>query len=141
MKKFARIFTFAAILTLGTTTTLTSCDENQMEDFVESVNIVGTWNCTETVLSTTTSMRTRPHYNGLITFRSNFSFSDSFGNTGTWSIKNRKITLVYDRGFSRIVQFMIQDGYTTNTMVLTTTIDMGDGHPDLCTVTLRNVNR
>ena len=141
MKKIARIFTFFAILTLGTTTTLTSCDENTMEDFVESVNIVGTWSCTESVISTTCPSDARYHYNGLMTFRANHTFSDSYGESGTWSIKNRIITLFYDRGFRRDVKFIVQDGYTTKTMVLTTTLDMGYGETCLCSVTLRNVSR
>jgi hypothetical protein len=141
MKKIARMLMFVALLTLGTTTTLTSCDENQMEDFVESVNIIGTWSCTESVIPTTNPSANRYHYNGLITFRANHSFTDSYGDTGTWSIKNRMITLVYDNGLIRNVQFLIQDGYTSQTMVLTTTLNMAHGDTCLCSVVLRNVKR
>ena len=76
-----------------------------------------------------------------ITFRANHSFTDSYGDTGTWSIKNRMITLVYDNGLIRNVQFLIQDGYTSQTMVLTTTLNMAHGDTCLCSVVLRNVKR
>ena len=141
MKKFSKIFMFAAILTLGTTTTLTSCDERMMEDFAESVNIVGTWSCSESVHSTSNPAYSKYRYNGLITFRANHSFSDSYGETGTWSIYNRKITLVYDNSFGRTVEFYVQDGYTTRRMVLKATFDAGMGRTSVCTVTLDNVNR
>ena len=141
MKKIISTCMFAAILALGTTTTLTSCTESQMEDFVESVNIVGTWNCTETIVSSSSPSDAMYHYNGQITFRADHSFYDSYGDTGTWSIRNKVITLVYDYGFVRDVQFFVQDGYTPQLMVLTTTICSRTGEACLYSVTLRNIRR
>ncbi len=120
---------------------LTSCDEKAMEDFVESVNLVGTWKCSETVHTSVSSSDVRPFFTGLMTFNSNHTFYDSYGERGTWSLRNRTITLYYDNGYIGTVQLLVQDGYTPDKMVLTTTIDLGHGRTCFSTVTLRNARR
>lgn len=138
MKKLAKHYLFAVLLIFGASTMLTSCDEKAMEDFVESVNLVGKWNCSETIHSSDRSIR--PFFDGYIQFEANHTFTDSHGDRGEWSIKNRTITLDYHRGYAGIIQMLVQEGYTTEKMVLTTTINLGYDRQCFSTVTLRNIH-
>lgn len=138
MKKIAKMFAFVMMMTLGTTTMLTSCDERLMEDIAESINLVGTWESTEKLCSVDYPGHNHINFNGLITFRSNHEFFDDHGSGGTWSLSNGILTLKYDRGYNNIVQFYIQDGYNRNCMKLNTTVNTGF-ETYRSTVTLRYV--
>ena len=65
---------FAAILTCGSTTVLTSCSDDEVEDFVEAVNLVGTWKGTIISLTPAPSSRLEFEMDGSVTFNANGTF-------------------------------------------------------------------
>ena len=136
MKKFVKKYLLAMILILGSATMFTSCDEKLMEDIAESVNLVGTWQCSETVHSSVSPSDIRPTFDGYITFRADHTFTDNYGFSGNWYLKNRTVTLDYNSRYKGRVQLLVQEGYTTKRMVLTTNIDLGYGRSCFSTVTL-----
>ena len=91
MKRFL-IWMFAAILTCGTATVFTSCNEDDVEEFITKLTLVGTWNV---------SVSSSPALPGdaslglgeTITFNSNGTFENNHGETGSWAMNGWKITI------------------------------------------------
>ncbi len=110
---------FAAILTCGSTTVLTSCSDDEVEDFVEAVNLVGTWKGTIISLTPAPSSRLEFEMDGSVTFNANGTFVNSDGEKGEWSLRDKTISMVYtENGQSFTQQYYVQDGYTRDQIEL-----------------------
>ena len=114
----------AAILTCcGTTTVLTSCDDDDVENVMETLNIVGTW-------KTIGDVTPNPVGNIKFDFYSSIEFKsdgtvvcfDKNDNkmTGTWSLRDRTLTIVWSYGGETYSEtYSVQDGWTRDRMVIT----------------------
>lgn len=78
----------------GTTLVTSSCGDDEVEDFIETINLVGTWK--EVDLKVTPDLENPEMVEfgefATITFNSDFTYSVTNGETGTWQLKDKTIT-------------------------------------------------
>ncbi|MBP5388485.1 MAG: hypothetical protein J6Y97_14040 [Prevotella sp.] len=136
MKKLVK-WMLAAILICGTATTLTSCEQEDMDDIVNTANVIGTWKSSDMQISPTPECDLDLHLDGYFTFNANGTFTDCCGKNGRWTLRNKMITLIYPNGDGRNMQYTIQGGYSRKQMVLMSTINTEDGNHYLCSIILK----
>ncbi len=135
MKKLVK-WMLAAILICGTATTLTSCEQEEMEDIINTANIIGTWKSGDTKFSPTPESDLDLDFDGCITFNADGTFTDCTGKNGHWTLREQTVTLYYPNGDAQNRQYTIQDGFSRNHMVLSTTINTEDGNSYHCSFIL-----
>ena len=127
MKKYL-FWIFVSMLLCAGTTFITSCTEDEVNDFIESVNLVGTW---KQVSRSITPELENPElvefYDNLTTtINSDFTYSSSNGETGTWRLKDRTIytTWTYDGETGEETAYI--ESFERDQMVLSSTIRVPD---------------
>ncbi|MBR5653353.1 MAG: hypothetical protein IKX22_04665 [Prevotella sp.] len=115
MKKIL-IWMFAAILSCGMTTVFTSCNEDDVEEFIAKATLVGTWNVSAT------SSPTLPDGASLglgetITFKSSGSFENNYGEEGDWSLNGWTLKMK-NNVEDIILTFNIHEDYTPSRVVM-----------------------
>lgn len=137
MKRFL-IWMFAAILTCGTATVFTSCNEDDVEEFITKLTLVGTWNV---------SVSSSPALPGdaslglgeTITFNSNGTFENNHGETGSWAMNGWKITIKGSEGYT--LTYIIHEDYTPSRVVMDSDVVLeGMNNKYHVTVVLSKVN-
>jgi hypothetical protein len=64
------------------------------------------------------------------------TFTDCTGKNGHWTLREQTVTLYYPNGDAQNRQYTIQDGFSRNHMVLSTTINTEDGNSYHCSFIL-----
>lgn len=113
----------AAFLLCCTPAVLTSCNDDDVEDFMESINLIGTWEVTG--YTVTPAVADGDEINiakgQKIVFKNDLTFIDSEGNSGTWKISEKKIYVTYPG--EKEALFAEVKSYTRDDMVLTVISD------------------
>ena len=124
MKK-TMMWMLAAILTLcGTTTVLTSCDDDDVENVMETLNIVGRWKTTvEVTPSPVDEMEitflSDIEFKGDGTVISHFDLEDDLTDA-KWTLRDKTLILTQSIEGEVITNTLkIQDGWTRDRMVMT----------------------
>ena len=68
---------------------ITSCGDDEMEDFVESIELIGTWKTTEFKSSPSLPKDAKFELNNEVTFNADHSMILENGETAKWSLKNK----------------------------------------------------
>lgn len=148
MKKIF-IWMFAAILSCGLTTVVTSCDDDDVEDVMETINMVGKWTGSAQV-SPIPSFDLEITFEGITTFNSDYTYTsvdvDGITTTGKWSLIRQSLRMTETvQGQEISHEFKIQDGWTRNRVVMTTTIeDLDENNKPISytlTITLNRVDK
>ena len=129
MKKLF-MWVLAATLMCGTTTVFTSCDDDDVEDIMETINLVGKWKSTGQVTPKPTD-NLEIDFNSTIEFKSDGTFSTTYSDnetaTGTWTLRGKVLTMSYNiSGVQTSQNFNIQEGWSRDRMVMTTVINDED---------------
>ena len=120
------LWMLVAILALcSATTVMTSCDDDDVDDIVGSLNIVGKWRTSAQVtppLADGVDLR----IDGDIEFKADGTVVsiDTNGTqaTGTWTLKDKTLTMTLTvDGQTASNTYKVQDGWTRDKMVLTYT--------------------
>ena len=78
---------------------ITSCGDDEVEDFVESIELIGTWKTTEFKSSPSLPKDAKFELNNKVTFNADHSMILENGETAKWSLKNKTVTIEYsDQG-------------------------------------------
>lgn len=113
----------AAFLLCCTPAVLTSCNDDDVEDFMESINLIGTWEVTD--YTVTPAVADGDEINiakgQKIVFKNDLTFIDSEGNSGTWKVSEKKIYVTYPGEEEAL--FAEVKSYTRDDMVLTVISD------------------
>ena len=139
MKKIL-MWVLAATLTCGTTTVLTSCDDDDVEDVMENLNIVGKWTGTATV-SPEMPEDMEFEFDGTVEFKADGTYvsidPDGDSNSGTWALRDKTLTLTQtEEGISFSDVYKIQDGWTRDKMTLVGTFTDEDDNGKTVTYTV-----
>ena len=121
MKKIL-MWVFAATLICGTTAVFTSCDDDDVEDLMENINIVGKWKTTGSV-TPVPSEDIDIIINCTLEFKGDGTFIsvDEEGDkgTGTWLLRDRTLTMSTTEDGETITQtFNIQSDWTRDRMAM-----------------------
>lgn len=135
------LWMLVAILALcSTTTVMTSCGDDDTEDLVGTLNIVGKWR--------TSAQVTPPLADGMdlridgdIEFKADGSAvsidADGTQTTGTWTLKDKILTMTLTiEGQTVSNTYKVQDGWTRDKMVLTYTLTVPDEGGNMVTHTV-----
>lgn len=123
MKKIF-LMTVAAILSFcGVTTVLTSCDDDEVENVMETLNIVGKWKTTAEVRPTPVE-GVDSWFIDYIEFKADgtvVAFEDGDSDiVGTWILRDKTLIItmsIGDESFNN--EYKIQEGWTRDRMVIT----------------------
>ena len=82
---------FLSIILCGATMSLTSCGDDDDEDVLEASYFVGSWKMVDWNITPELENPDYVEFLGYITvtFKSDFTYSSDFGETGTWQIKDK----------------------------------------------------
>ncbi len=129
MKKIF-MWMLAVTLMCGTTAVVSSCDDDDVEDVLETVNLVGKWTSTGQV---TPNPGNKPDFDfdGTIEFKSNGTVvstdSENHSLEGTWTLRGKVLTVtISDEGEQVTSTYNIQEGWTRDRMVMTTVVNIPD---------------
>ena len=135
------LWMLVAILSLcGATTVMTSCDDDDVEDLVSTLNIVGKWR--------TSAQVTPPLADGMelridgdVEFKADGTVAsidaEDAQTTGTWTLRDKTLTMtltIEGQTVSNI--YKVQDGWTRDKMVLTYTFTAPDEDGNMVTYTV-----
>ena len=115
------MWVLAATLTCGLATVMTSCDDDEVDDVMKTLNIVGKWNTTSQISPTVDDLEIV--FNSVIEFKADGSFisSDTNGeqSIGQWKLKDKTLTINFTEDGNTFTQnYSVQDGWTRDRMVL-----------------------
>lgn len=116
------MWVLAATLTCVTATVMTSCSDDDVENVMENLNIVGKWN-TKAQLSPTAE-GVRIEYGNVVEFKADGSFIgiDEKGeqNVGTWKLRDKTLRVTFTIDGRTLEQsYAIQEGWSRDRMVMT----------------------
>ena len=135
------LWMLATILTIcGTTTVMTSCDDDDVEDIMETLNIVGQWKSLGIVTPQVVEGMS-VEMNDVTEFKSDGTYisidEDGEQTTGTWALRNKTLTLTQTEDGQTInIVYVIQEGWTRDKMVMSTTFTGEDKDGNTITYTL-----
>lgn len=118
------LWMLAAVLTFcGTTTVFTSCDDDDVENVMETLNIVGRWN-TSAQVSPQLSDDIEITFSDAIEFKTDGTVAtfgeDGRPDAGTWTLRDKALTITWKiEGASFSEVYKVQDGWTRDRMVVT----------------------
>lgn len=135
------LWMLVAILTLcSATTVMISCDDDDVEDLVSTLNIVGKWR---------TSVQVTPpladgmdlRIDGDVEFKADGTVAsiDAEGTqtTGTWTLRDKILTMTLNyEGQTVSNTYKVQDGWTRDKIVLTYTFTAPDEDENMVTHTV-----
>ena len=139
MKKIL-MWVLAATLTCGTTTVLTSCDDDDVEDVMETLNIVGKWTGTVTVTPQPAD-DLEFEFGGTVEFKADGTYT-SVGtggdtSTGSWTLRDKTLTVTKtEDGETLSDLYKIQDGWTRDKMTIVNTFTDEDENGKTVTYTI-----
>ena len=107
---------FAAILFCGTTTVFTSCNEDDVEEFIAKATLLGTWNVSVSS-SPTLPDGTNLGLGETVTFNSNGTFENNHGETGNWSLNGWTLK-IKDSTDDNTLSFSVHEDYTPSRVVM-----------------------
>ena len=135
------LWMLVAILALfSATTVMTSCDDDDVDDLVGTLNIVGKWRTSAQVtppLAEGMDLR----IDGDIEFKADGTSvsidADGTPTTGTWTLKDKILTMTLNvEGETVSNTYKVLDGWTRDKMVLTYTFTAPDESGKMVTYTV-----
>ena len=131
----------ATILVIcGTTTVMTSCNDDDMEDIMENLNIVGQWKSLG-IVSPQVVEGVTVEMSDITEFKTDGTYvsidEDGEQTIGTWVLRNKTLTLTQtEEGQTINIVYVIKEGWTRDKIVMFTTFTGEDENGNTITYTL-----
>lgn len=135
------LWMLATILVIcGTTTVMTSCNDDDMEDIMENLNIVGQWKSLG-IVSPQVVEGVTVEMSDITEFKTDGTYvsidEDGEQTIGTWVLRNKTLTLTQtEEGQTINIVYVIKEGWTRDKIVMFTTFTGEDENGNTITYTL-----
>ena len=134
---------FLSVFLCSTTMVTTSCGDDEVEDFIETINLVGTW---KQLSHSITPDLPNPELvtfseNDIVTFNADYTYIVNNGEgKGTWSLKNKILSCKYKEDGKEEEESFLVESYDRNQLVISTKEQMPtDGNTYKITYTFARV--
>lgn len=128
----------AAILTCCAFALLSSCKDKEMQNIVDTVSLIGTWDCSKTRPTTTDKPSYQMNVRGTITFEGNGTFHESNGRRGRWTFRDKTLCIYYPNGEGQSMKYVMQEGSDRRHITLVATFNADDGFTYTCSLILNS---